>query len=1146
MRISRLEIFGFKSFMDRIVIPLEGGLTGVVGPNGCGKSNIVDALRWVLGETRASSLRGEKLEDVIFNGTDKLRPLGLAEVTLTLRAQGDDFFAELGQQLQSYDVLATLTEEDLGESSTPPTGLDGASPAVEEVLSDVRPTGAPALRVLEGGIGGEQESVPTGLDEATLSQHEQPEESSDENVPLSNAPAAGSFVAGSSISGAFLSRFAWLKSVSEVQITRRLYRSGESEFFINRVPCRLRDLKEFFRAVGIGARSHTIVAQGEVSRIVTAKPEERRMLLEEAAGVVGLKEKVNAAKRRLEETANNLTRLADVIAEVARQVNSLRRQATQARNREALKFRIREIDTQIFRDKLRELLNRGSECGRAHEESRQQEVEASAIVARSAAEEEIARGGLLEIDLQGDSLRNKVDSIREELSNRSRMRSERAVRLSEIRAFLVARTNEIRQLEERRTVLLERARESAGELEQLTAEEQLLAEELIGLEQKGDEDLRNAAAQLDGLRELMRKKDGEIRVVREQIVSVQSTLEEVQKQLVAMSPVTQLRKTFGENGATIFGSESEQVQLLVDGIQVPPQYVRALQAVMAERAAYVLSADPHAVGASFLDRLLTADGRNSRGFGLGVFRAGTAELPTESRHGLSLFSTFLTISPAAQIAASACLRNLYFAEDLLTATTFFSAARDAGDSDIGHYTVVTRDGELLTNDSFFSLRHEGGVVQLKNKVDELSVALATHREEFGQREREREVLAEQIALAQQDHARALSETQERNSRIRNSSNQLATIRGRLQAGIRLTQQTDGDVATIADQIRTAQARIEEHQGEQEQIRAEIESMLEQNDQPLKDELAILQEQYAALDAARREGRERLSQLALQVNEARRTAELLRAQISAFEVERQKTELGLQNIRERLAQDYGLEVLQEVEAHGIEAEGLAESVRMELSEELQRLRTRIVREGDVDPSSIQRFEEEAARLDELESQHRDLDSAAKTLQQTIERLTETSQRRFQATFDAVKAQFEKLVPRLFGGGRGTIDLVDPTRPLETGIDILLRPPGKKPKSIDLLSGGEKALTATALIIAMFLERPSPLCVLDEVDAPLDEANLIRFLQLLKEMSSRTQFMMITHNKQSMTMSDRLIGVTQQEPGASQVISVSLQEAYSQVA
>ena len=269
-------------------------------------------------------------------------------------------------------------------------------------------------------------------------------------------------------------------------------------------------------------------------------------------------------------------------------------------------------------------------------------------------------------------------------------------------------------------------------------------------------------------------------------------------------------------------------------------------------------------------------------------------------------------------------------------------------------------------------------------------------------------------------------------------------------------------------------------------------------------------------------------------------------MSHLTLESQKIELELGNIRERVRDDYGEGVLQIVIAEYGETERLSGEERKELVDSVAKLKSRINREGEVDPTSIERYEEEKNRLDDLITQRNDLEDAARTIKRTIERLTETSERRFLETFDAVQENFSKLMPRLFGGGRGSIELLDPSNPLESGVEIIARPPGKKLKRIELLSGGEKALCATGLIFSMFMVRPSPLCVLDEVDAPLDDANLVRFLSVVKEMSKRTQFILITHNKHSMATVDRLVGVTMQQPGASKVLSVSLEEAYSHVA
>ena len=254
----------------------------------------------------------------------------------------------------------------------------------------------------------------------------------------------------------------------------------------------------------------------------------------------------------------------------------------------------------------------------------------------------------------------------------------------------------------------------------------------------------------------------------------------------------------------------------------------------------------------------------------------------------------------------------------------------------------------------------------------------------------------------------------------------------------------------------------------------------------------------------------------------------------------------QDLFEKLQLAYGEEVVAEWSSNLGDANVMEESqFRMNL-DQLNKLKSRIVREGEVDPESIERYEQEQARLDDLLKQKSDLETASAALKESLARLIKTSEQRFVETFNQVKVNFSNLIPKLFGGGKGEIELSNMDKPLDAGLEIVVRPPGKKPKNLELLSGGEKALCATALIMAMFMVRPSPLCILDEVDAPLDEANLLRFLDVIKSMSNNTQFLLITHNKQSMAAADQLWGVTMEQPGATRILSVSLQEAYKQVA
>lgn len=1103
MRVSRLEIFGFKSFMDRLVLPLEGGITGVVGPNGCGKSNIVDAIRWVLGETKASSLRGGTLEDVIFNGTDKLRPLGLAEVTLTLRAQEANFFDDLISPQLEVEQLLKNVQKDIEEQESEIVAQDDENKAVK-------------FRVIEGRLGAREDVPP---------------EASTEDTPHTQEEIATTI----------LSRFSWLKSVSEVQITRRLYRSGESEFFINRVPCRLKDIKDFYRAIGLGARAYTIVAQGEVSRIVTSKPEERRLILEEAAGVIGFRDKIAASNRKLEETGQHVVRLKDVINEVDRQVVSLKRQAQRAQNRQKLKDDIAQLETAVFREKCLSFHDKRSLAAESFHGIKQSEESMVLSLQALETEEAAHRMSLSSLDHEADSLRGKIDSFREELLNRARSKSARTARVNEIRAFNLARATEIRRLEERRATLKGREAESLKGMQELKLKESQLQEQIQGITLVSEEELQTVAYDLKSARERLKAKEGEIRSIRDKVVSTSSSLQALQDQIIAASPINQLKKTIEADKVQAL---VPKVHVFVEGLIVPPQYAKAVQSVLSEKAAFLVAENPDQIAEAFLSHLGAKDGKEKKGMGIGIFKAGDATYVQTMVEALPFprMLDCIEVKERFRYAAERVLSNVYIAESAEQAFSYFHDNPGAA----GDAIVVTVDGDIVTSHSFYSLRHDGGLIQLQSRVRELQDNLQS----FEQIERtltgEKDSLQKEVGDLETKQSEVLRESELRQRTLRDLSNQQSSLRGRLQAEERLHIQVQQDIEKIALQMSEIELKIEESKKEEADLLEIAAKDITHEDSVIEDEIKMLAEALHALDAQRKEGRMHLSELSDKCSAIRKELEKLRAQHSQAELEIQKLELEQDNIKLRVVSEYGEEAYQSLLVLDPETARISDAEVHEFEQEAMRIKNRIVREGEVDSTSIERYEEESKRLSELEQQLSDLEEAVSVLNKTIVRLEEVSKQRFVSMFHAVNKNFSRLIPQLFGGGRGALELVDPSNPLESGIDIVMRPPGKKPKSIDLLSGGEKALCATALIFSMFLEKPSPLCVLDEVDAPLDEANLIRFLTLVKELSTKTQFMLVTHNKRSMTTAEHLVGVTMQEPGASKVISVSLQEAQAQVA
>jgi len=1165
MRVTRLEVFGFKSFMERLVLPLEGGMTGVVGPNGCGKSNIVDALRWVLGETRASNLRGDVLEDVIFNGTDKLRPLGLAEVSITLRAEKENFFEDLLTPQAETELAALLEQLNLERLTSEETPVNGDGAAEPQTAPDTAPGEAETrkvahLTVIQGSLGSKDSNQAgaahvdnVGLPPAIISELSANTEGSSNQIDLgekveaetpSGSDESQRVSVGERASSALLARFSWLKSANEVQITRRLYRSGESEFFINRVPCRLKDIKDLLRAVGLGPRSYTIVAQGEVSRIITARPEDRRLIIEEAAGVLGLRDRVGATKRRLEETRQNLARLTDVIGEVSRQVGSLKRQAARAEARAEIKQRISFLDQALFAEKLSDFQTRIAAKEQSVQQLKSQEEAARTKLQTMQAQEESARGTLLSLDVTGDSLRAKIDSIREELNSRARARYERTSRISELKASASAKGEEIKRLEERLTQLAQREEDAKKEVIALGERFRTLSDELGQIERGDDESLRQGAANLAQSRESLRAKEQDLRQVREKAIAMRSSLEEIEKQIVSLSPLTQLQKTLGQQGSEALNKIRASTTLFADALKVPDKFARAVQSVLAERSAFLLSDNPHGVAKDFIEGPLQDPRIKRAGLGIGVLKSGQANAFNQLQ-GVP-FTPLLTVVEVredARTAADRLLGGVFVADTLSEATTFFEQHRF---EDLSNLTIVTLNGEILTDVSFFTLPHEGGIIQFRNRAEEIRSELSIVEGNNSRLQAEREQQASAVAAAEERHRTALRESQERQAQARQLANEQGSAKGRLDAAERLVTQIRQDTLRANEQMQSARARISQIQVDQTRLEAELAEITEDGESELKAELTQLNGEYSQLEPVRKESRQKLAQASQGLEEARRALDQLRNLISQGTLDQQRLELEIGNINERILSEYGEESRAQALQVASTGPRLTPADKAAYTDEVEKLKARVIREGEVDPTSIEQYQIEKTRLDELEGQRNDLNSAIGTLEQTVEQLTTTSQERFLATFNAVRENFSRLIPRLFGGGKGSLELSDPDRPLESGVEIVARPPGKKLKSIELMSGGEKALCATGLIFSMFLVRPSPLCVLDEVDAPLDDANLVRLLSLIKEMSARTQFIMITHNKQSMSAASNLVGVTMQEPGATRIITVSLQEAFKQIA
>ena len=1144
MRVERLDIFGFKSFMERLVLPLESGITGVVGPNGCGKSNIIDALRWVLGETRASSLRGDTLEDVIFNGTESFRPLGLAEVSLVIRADKGTLFQDLlsyYEQTEAANVVEPGAQENVAavESSATPSLLSG-TPENTDQIEVAGATDESAQEVSsseERGEGAEQVAEGEGV------VAEAPEQVAPQKP--ARIEIAGEVVTGDFLSDirASLSKYSWLQSVTEVQVTRRLYRSGESEFFLNKVPCRLKDIKEFFRVVGLAARGYTIIAQGEIGRIITAKPDDRRIVIEEAAHIAGFREHMNAVSKRVDDTNAQVVRLDDVIKEVTRQVGSLKRQAARAIARAEIKEELKVAERELFADTLLRLLKRvGESAYKAAQLEHEEQVAQGALEEARRIEQESRDEGN-RFDAEVELYRTQAEQLRDELNRRQREVNSRESRLRELNSVMQARATEIARLEERKNTLLARRQDSQNALSNLEAQALEIEEGLASLDLSGEEELAQLTQEINQLREDQRTKERTIRELRDKLVSAQSRREALQAQLTAASPLTQLKRALGgefKMPAEVTGD----FKLLVDGISVPDRYAKCLQAVLAERASFLVVDDVTKVARSFQEMVLKADPQNKKGIGLGLFAqvppASATERAITPIEGVTPILDFIKTSDWSKGLVERLLSNVWVAQDLDTAISF-SEAQSAGGEPPLDLVVVTETGDLLSPWSFYSLRHEGGIIQVKNKVDEATAIIEENQGAYDTIVAERDAIVARLNECERRHAELVRSIQQAQQRLRELSNRQGEIRGRLASESKMLNQLDADVQRIEPQAEEARSQMAALEGAILELAEEIETLKQQDNSEVEEAYKEVTANLREVEEKRRGVRDGVTKLLRDLEFKRQGHEAARDRLVRERMagERIKGELG--SAESVLRESFGEEALEEIRQSQESTELLQDHPRRELDARVTGMRQRLEREGEVDPTVIEQHEVEANRLEDLTTQREDLVRAIETLSVTLVELQEACARRFIQTFETISKNFAIFGPKLFGGGKAELHLENPEKPLESGVEILVCPPGKKPKSIDLLSGGEKALCAIALVFSMFMVRPSPICVLDEVDAPLDEANVHRFVAFIKEMSARTQFLMITHNKASMAAADTLVGVTMPQPGASKVLTVSLQDA-----
>jgi chromosome segregation protein len=1233
LKLKRVEIQGFKSFYDRTEMKFNGnGIAAVVGPNGCGKSNLSDAISWVLGEQSAKSLRGARMEDVIFAGTRDKKALGMATVTMTL--------------VPDEAALAAANVP-----AAPP------EPAIEE----------PAEHAMNGNghMNGNGAHAHTPIKADAQKTAEQR---------------------------------------GEITITRRLYRSGESEYLINGKSARLRDIQDLFLGTGLGPESYAIIEQGRIGQILSNKPQDRRNVIEEAAGITKFRTRKRLAEAKLESAKQNLSRVFDILEEVTRQVNSLKRQAAKTRRYTELRteatgylkqllaarFRMLEretaktaIELNLISQSLETLQKTVGDCEQAQSgiaealyatekaltEARKQlaDVRLEAERARGRLEYQrkqvqqiearLATSGQESVELDGQQ-REILAELEQQNTALAALNSECAQARQQLDAQAALRqqaqaklTEQERGLEAARQKVLKLLGESSGLKNRITqVEVQLAAADREGARAKTDESqsgndqarIQQAKAQLS---ELLALRQTELTSITDRRKAVEQDLQQKRAKLVearqaldrlrsehsrvkarrdSLEEVIHHRSYTTETVKRLFtavergkGGDLKPAGVLADFLEVDPQYEKATEEFLHDELEYVVVHDWRSAE-SGID-LMRNDLNGRATFLVESPEAGAepADLPRpEVQPGmLTRLTDTLRFTNGLQSLPLHLLPrigNCYVAADRMLAQRM--AAQ------YPHCWFLSADGVSYHGAAVSGGKKTGaGPLALKRELREVSELERTKQAETVAAQSQLAQLEKDIAGLndQMEHLRAQQQAQEKDVLgIDHESRKMAEELQRVQA--RLSQ-----ARLELERIARDRVRLEENVtrdrtalGQAEQARAEHEQSLEQAREELtglQSEVARATEEHATqratmagleerqrsmqgnrarLESRARELANRLTNLAreaerlagertqLSANNEELTAqgEAFQAAIGQFEEQSQQLAQQESELRTQLAaadedlkalraeahtaqeQRSGLQVqlarfesdlqhLEETSHKELEsslaelAEGIEtvpdDSALAELDAQYAEARRKIDALGPVNPQAMEEYEEAQQRQDFLSVQRRDLLDSIRDTEKAIGEIDSESHKRFGEAFHAINANFQEMFKTLFGGGVGEMRLTDEENLSESGIDIVASPPGKRLQSVLLLSGGEKSLTAMALLMAIFQYTPSPFCVLDEVDAPLDEPNIERLTRLLRELSEQTQFIVITHSKRTMEAAQSLYGVTMQEPGVSKLVSVKFQ-------
>jgi chromosome segregation protein len=1242
-KLKKVELLGFKSFADRTRLEFADGVAAVVGPNGCGKSNLSDSISWVLGEQSARMLRGERMADVIFNGTSTRPPTGLAEVSLTL-------------------IDPEYTGAPAGKL------LHVVAPPEEEVQAELP-----------------IEADPTG-------------ESIEPEMPGSNGHGATSHKA----------KHILRHRAGEIVVTRRLFRSGESEYLINGEICRLRDIQDLFMGTGLGPESYAIIEQGRIGQILSSKPSDRRAIIEEAAGVSKFKSRKRLAEAKLESSRQNLARITDILEEVIKQVNSLKRQAGKARRyremHEELRGRLKVVLTSrlltlenechrlhdelaILQDKCslagqqlaelereqksvtlrheelearltqsRELLAQGEleqqRLGSRLEQIHHQVQSLDARLAESTAENGVLQAQLGSLEEESSELTNRADQLgrewtmaREEatelLTQKTGLSSQVSDGEADVEAARQALLGAVSAAADLRNQLVQVEENGLGldrqikrtETEKLGTEQEhgRLAMELdaVGSDHtRGESNLAaliqsvsKTSKQLDRAREDESTNRAQLETLRQENSGVLARKQALEESLARHAYTSESVRKLLSIHHVDNGHSFRPMGLLADFVEVSPGYEEVVEDFLKHDLECVV-VEGHAEARSGI-ALLKSEGTGRSTFfvtqvGSNGHSNGHSDPEVHSAPGvvanvrdLVRFESRLGLNGDLPLPA---LQNAYMVEDTAAAERLalqypdyhflapsgehyhhrlVTGGRGAGAGPLAlrrdfrelerrandlestvrtaeaalteQSTLVARLDELLRTLTAEKLEAEKKAIlaneklrQTREACDRAAERLRALKGEATALEEERRAVLEREASLRSQLETANTEQKQREIQIEQTTNLLRDLRGQLDRITHENAQAQARASALEERTRAVETERVRVAAQSDEVRARLARMSEQcggwreEQKRLAEEGEAVQSRRTELEIEQQAARLDLTNLDQEsqlVKERRDTLgpsiDAARATFEGYREKRSETEIGIaraesdhahqaQQCRDELNTE-SVQLLAELTPDS----ALSGEFLQAAEEELRALKAKIEALGPVNMMALEELQEAEERFTFLETQRQDLLVSIEDTAQAIREIDEVSRRQFIEAFQAINKNFAESFRTLFGGGIGEMRLSDDSDP-DSGLDIVAQPPGKRLQNVLLLSGGEKALAALALLIAVFRFTPSPFCILDEVDAPLDESNVDRFTRLISQMSQQTQFILITHNKRTMEIAKLMYGVTMEEPGVSKLVSVRFDE------